>query len=102
MENEQETFYVNNFEINENLVRVSTEETNIQIKKMSFENQNLLLNILHQEMNTLLDFTGASDYQVYYLSEKHEILGSTYAKNNEKGYLIVTQYKRILLVSLER
>lgn len=76
-------------------------ETNLKISEYVFNSNNILLEITHNKMNTLIDFKGASDYRVLFLDENHFVTGGTYAKNNSKGYMIQTQSKKILLTTLK-
>lgn len=75
-----------------------TSETNLKISECYFESYNILLEIEHNEINTLLDFKNASDYQVLYLDENNFVNGGAYAMNNSIGFKIQTQNKKMLLM----
>lgn len=75
-----------------------TSETNLKISECYFESNNILLEIEHNEINTLLDFKNASDYQVLYLDENNFVNGGAYAMNNSIGFKIQTQNKKMLLM----
>ena len=72
-----------------------TESSNIKISEISFE-KNLLLEITNKNLNNLLDFKGSSNLKILYL-ENNLVVGGTYAKNNESGFMIQTEHKHMLL-----
>ena len=49
----------------------------------------------------MIDFTQTKDYQVLYLNKNLEIVGGSYAINNDFGFILQTQEKIILLVEMQ-
>lgn len=83
------------------VIEFKTSETNLKISECNFESNNILLEIEHNEINTLLDFKFAPDYWVLFLDENNFILGGTYAVNNSVGFKIQTQSKKLLIIFLK-
>lgn len=73
------------------------ETTNLKIREIQ-NSGNMLLCISHSSLNTLLDFTGADDFQIIYLNQKDYVNGSSFAVSNSAGFMVQTQCKRIILV----
>jgi hypothetical protein len=72
-----------------------TDLSNIKISDFSFDKY-LLLEITNNYLNNLLDFKGSSNLKILYL-ENNLVIGGTYAKNNDSGFMIQTEHKQMLL-----
>ncbi len=78
-----------------NVETLQTDDSNIKISALNFE-QHILLEIINNNLNNLLDFKGAANLKVLYLQD-NIVKGGTYAINNHTGFMIQTDYKNILL-----
>src|SRR5690606_1105535 len=84
------------------VVEFRTAETYLRISACTYDSHPLLITLTHDEVNTLLDFKNASDYQVLYLDKNYFVTGGTYARNNTSGFQIQTQNKILLLLFLKK
>ena len=81
-----------------NVETFQTDLSNIKISDFSFD-KHFLLEITNKCLNNLLDFKGSSNLKILYL-ENYLVIGGTYAKNNDSGFMIQTEYKNILLTKI--
>lgn len=73
-------------------------KSTIQVSEIISEADILYLNIESDASVLLLDFKDAQDYRVLFLNDNYWTVGSTFALNNENGFVIQTRYKKILLM----
>ena len=73
-------------------------KSTIQVSEIVSEADILYLNIESDASVLLLDFKDAQDYRVLFLNDNNWTVGSTFALNNENGFVIQTLYKKILLM----
>jgi hypothetical protein len=73
-------------------------KSTIQVSEIVSEADILYLNIESDVSVLLLDFKDAQDYRVLFLNDNYWTVGSTFALNNENGFVIQTRYKKILLM----
>lgn len=83
------------------LNEVHSNKNNIRIEGLNLLENNTILRIEHSGLTTMIDFTQAKDYQVLYLNKNLEIVGGSYAINNDFGFVLQTQEKNILLVEMQ-
>ena len=78
----------------------STNETSIKVHEL-FEQDTpcLLLNIEHEQLNSLLDLSKTSPYTLLYFHDRNIFAAAAYSNNElESPFFINTQFKRILFV----
>ena len=73
-------------------------KSTVQVSEIVSEADILYLNIESDASVLLLDFKDAQDYRVLFLNDNYWTVGSTFALNNENGFVIQTRYKKILLM----
>lgn len=73
-------------------------KSTIQVSEIVSEADTIYLNIESDASVLLLDFKDAQDYRVLFLNDNYWTVGSTYALNNQNGFVILTQYKKIILM----
>lgn len=91
-------FYENNTVLTLLAEEFNLTKSTIQVSELVSEVDTLYLNIKSDVSVLLLDFKDAQDYRVLFLNDNYWTVGSTFALNNENGFVIQTQYKKILLM----
>ena len=96
--------------IEERIFKENGTESTLLIEEFNFTKSTILVSEIESEADTLyikiesdstvslLDFKGAQDFRVLFLNDDYWTVGSTFALNNENGFVIQTQYKKILLM----
>lgn len=96
--------------IEERIFRENGTESTLLSEEFNFTKSTILVSEIESEADTLyikiesdstvslLDFKGAEDFRVLFLNDDYWTVGSTFALNNVNGFVIQTQYKKILLM----
>ena len=82
------------------IVEIKSDKRTLLINELSLVENTVIINITHNELTTMLDFTHSQDFQVLYLDKNYHTMGVSFAINNEKGFKLQTQEKNVLLVKL--
>ena len=77
---------------------ITVEHKVIALNSLDIDYSHLFLAVSHNSINTLLDFTGIKDYKVLYFDADGNFKGQSFAINNECGFMLQTQMKKILLL----
>ena len=77
---------------------IELSERNIMIDSLKTNNNLFLVEFSHKGIHTLLDFTGLNDYQVLAFDKENKFIGASLALNNESGFIIQTQAKKVLII----
>ena len=80
------------------VTEVELDDANVKVAKLNGSSSNYFISVNVNYGNTLLDFTGAEDFRVFFYDEDGELTGRHWALNNESGFMLQTRYKRIFLV----
>jgi hypothetical protein len=59
--------------------------TSIKIGVLILDDRSYLIQVLHTNLNTLLNFSKSKDYQLIYLDAHKNFLGASYVLNNLHG-----------------
>lgn len=84
------------------VIELKSEKRTLFINELILIENTVIINITHNELTTMLDFTHSSDFQVLYLDKNYYTVGVSFAINNEKGFKLQTQEKNVLLVKLNQ
>lgn len=79
---------------------VKSNENVISIKDLNLTEDSTLLTITQKRLTTMLNFTDAGDYQALYLNKNFNVVGGSFAIDNESGFILQSQEKSILLLKI--
>ena len=76
----------------------STSKRNIVIKELSSGSRPLYLDLIHDKLHVILDFSDASNFQLMLFDEAGVFEGCSFAVNNHGGFISQIQAKKVLLI----